>query len=108
MDSGNREEEAVIYSSGVWTAKEGREDEFTRRWEADVTLLPAEHPGLVARLLRDTSNPRRLVSFVGPWKSMAELDAVRSSPAFEEGMERSRELLESVEIFTYEPVLEVS
>jgi heme-degrading monooxygenase HmoA len=98
----------VIYSSGVWTAKEGREGEFVRTWERDVTTLPAEHPGLVARLLRDTGDSRRFVSVVGPWRSVEALEAVRRSPAFEEGMERARELLDSVETFTYELVLEVS
>ena len=39
----------MIYSSGVWTVQEGREDEFRRIWEGNVTMLPAEHPGLAAR-----------------------------------------------------------
>ena len=98
----------MIYSSGVWTVKEGREAEFTRMWEADVTLLPAEHPGLVPRLLRDLAIPRRYMSVVGPWRSLADLEAVRSGPEFQAGMERVQDVLESVEISTYEVVLEVS
>lgn len=98
----------MIYSSGVWTVQEGREDEFRRIWEGNVTMLPAEHPGLVARLLRDADDPRRFVSVVGPWRGIEELDAVRGSAAFEESLERAREVLDDVVVSTYELVLEVS
>lgn len=98
----------MIYSSGVWTVKEGREEEFARMWEADVTMLPADHPGLVPRLLRDLDHPRRFVSLVGPWRNLEELETVRASPGFREGMDRAQELLESLEVSTLELVLEVS
>jgi quinol monooxygenase YgiN len=108
MDSSTARGGDVIYSSGVWTAKEGREDEFARMWEADVMMLPSEHPGLVPRLLRDRDNPRRFMSVVGPWRSIEALEAVRSSPAFQEGMDTMEDVLESLEVYTYELVAEVS
>lgn len=98
----------MVYSSGIWTVKEGKEQEFVRTWEANVTLVPGEHPGVVFRLLRDADDPRRYVSLVGPWKSLEELESVRRSPAFQESLQRARETLESVEVLTYELVVEVS
>ncbi|HUF01724.1 MAG TPA: antibiotic biosynthesis monooxygenase family protein [Gaiellaceae bacterium] len=98
----------MIYSSGVWTVKEGKEDEFRRTWEANVTLVPADNPGVVFRLFRDVGQPRRYVSIVGPWKSLDALAAVRSAPEFQQSMERAMATLESVEVLTYEVVVEVS
>ena len=99
----------MIYSSGIWTVKEGREDDFRGAWESNVSRYPAaEHPGLVFRLLRDADHPRRYVSVVGPWKSVAELERVRGAPEFGEWLERVQETLESVEVATYELVVEVS
>jgi heme-degrading monooxygenase HmoA len=109
MDSSTPNEEgAMIYSSGIWTVKEGLDDDFVRMWESDVMTLPADHPGLVPRLLRDVDDPRRFVSLVGPWRSREALEAVRSAPEFAAGMERAQEVLESLEVFTYELVVEVS
>lgn len=98
----------MVYSSGSWTVTQGKEQEFTRTWESNVTLVPGEHPGVVFRLLRDVGDPQHYVSLVGPWKSLAELEAVRATPEFRESMERTRKVLESVDVMTYELVVEVS
>jgi heme-degrading monooxygenase HmoA len=98
----------VIYSSGTWEVREGQEREFVRTWEANTALLPGEHPGLVFRLLRNVENPRRFVSLVGPWRSLAELEALRATPEYLEARERAQAVIESVEVSTYEVVAEVS
>ena len=79
------------YTHSTWRVKPGLEDEFVRRWEelADWSRLQ----GLTARakLLRDTDDPSRFVSF-GPWGSM---DAVgpgggrRASTSGSRGCRRS-------------------
>jgi quinol monooxygenase YgiN len=97
-----------VYTSGIWTVKAGREEEFARTWQESVDRLVLEFPGVTFRLLRDTENPRRFVSFGGAWRNAEQIAASRSLPAFQEAMAAVQELLDSVEITTYELVAEIS
>ncbi|MCS7006635.1 MAG: antibiotic biosynthesis monooxygenase [Thermoleophilia bacterium] len=98
----------MVYSAGLWLVEAGKEEEFVRTWEATTALVPGDRPGIVSRLVRDLDEPRRFVSLVGPWKSPEELERVRTTPAFQEALERAQPLLESVEWRTYEVVVEIS
>jgi heme-degrading monooxygenase HmoA len=98
----------MIYTSGVWNAKEGHEDEFANRWEASVDQFAPDLPGVVFRLLRDVDNPSRFVSVAGPWRNVEQVDAVRSSPRFQESMAANQEILAGFELSTYQLVVEVS
>src|SRR5437667_5397678 len=69
------------YTHSTWRVKPGLEDEFVRRWEelADWSGLQ----GLTARakLLRDTDDPSRFVSF-GPWGGIDAVRRWRGAPGF--------------------------
>jgi heme-degrading monooxygenase HmoA len=95
------------YSSGVWTAKPGREAEFAGAWRefAEWSLATIEGAGW-AKLLQDRAQPNRFVS-VGPWDSLEAIDAWRSHPGFAERIGRIRELIESLEPSTLEAVVEI-
>ena len=108
MAAASDREESVVYTAGVWNVKEGREDEFARRWQESVDAAALELPGIVFRLLRDVENPRRFVSNAGPWRSLEQVNAIRSSEAFQQSMASMAELLDSYEVSTFELVLEVS
>lgn len=96
-----------LYTSGLWTAKDGREDEFVSAWRelAEWTLasVPESKWG---KLLRDRDDPRRFISF-GPWDSMEAIESWRELPGFQERVARIRELLESFEALTLEAAAEV-
>lgn len=97
-----------MYTSGVWYAKPGTEDEFARSWQASVDRLSADLPGVTFRLLRDTEDPLRFVSIVGPWRNREQFEATRSSAEFVVRMNAMTDVLESYEIRAYDPVVEVS
>ena len=59
-----------------------------------------------AKLLRDTQDENRFITF-GPWESLDAIAAWRELDGFRERVGRVRELLESFEPFTLEPVVEV-
>lgn len=82
------------YTSGDWTVKAGREEEFVARWTEfiDAALTNAAGAGRFV-LLRDNHNPRHFVS-TGSWADQASIDRWRTSPGFGELFGRVRELCE--------------
>lgn len=97
-----------MYTSGIWTVKPGKEDEFARRWQESADQLALEFPGITFRLLRDADNPRRFVSVGGAWRSAEQIAAARDLPSFQAAMADVENLIEGGEISTYELVAEVS
>ncbi len=97
-----------MYTSGVWVVKQGREDEFARRWQESADRLALEYPDLKFMLLRDRENPRRFVSLGEGWRNFEQVEAARSSPDFQDGMAAIWRMLESGDISTLDLVLEVS
>lgn len=97
----------VPYSSGVWIAKPGREEEFVAAWRkfAEWSLATIEGAGW-AKLLRDRVQSNRFLSF-GPWENVEGIEAWRSHPGFAERLGRIRELIENLEPSTLEAVAEV-
>ena len=98
----------MICTSGIWTVKEGREDEFARRWQESVDEAALAHPELSFRLFRDHRDPRRFVSLDEGWRTIEHVDAVRSTPAYQDAAASLWRLLESGELATLELVAEVS
>jgi heme-degrading monooxygenase HmoA len=81
------------YTSGVWTVRDGSQDEFVARWTKFVQTA-AESPGAEAFvLIQDREDPRQFVSF-GAWRDWDSVDAWRSSTVFAEHMGACRELCE--------------
>jgi heme-degrading monooxygenase HmoA len=93
------------YTHSTWRAKPGLEDEFVRRWEelADCSRLQ----GLTApaKLLRDSDDPSRFVSF-GLWGSTDAIRRWRGAPGFHERVARLQEVLDDFDPRTLELVSE--
>lgn len=78
--------EGEAYTLGVWRVKEGREGEFVEAWKAlsDYFLGLPNPPG-PGTPVRGVDDPRLFYSF-GPWKSLDDIQEMRSNP-------RSREVI---------------
>jgi quinol monooxygenase YgiN len=97
-----------MYTSGVWIVKEGREDEFERRWQESVDAISLDYPGVKFMLLRDRENPQRFVSFGEGWRNAEQVEALRESPGFQDSIASIWRLLDSGEMTTLDLVSEVS
>jgi heme-degrading monooxygenase HmoA len=107
-DSGRRKEGEVICTVGIWTVKEGREDEFARRWQESADRTALEVPGTRFKLLRDRDHGRRFVSLGEGWHDAEQVRLQRESPAFQDSMASIWRVLEGGEMFAYDLVLEIS
>ena len=97
-----------MYTSGVWVAKEGREDEFARRWQESADWLALDFPGVKFMLLRDQENPRRFVSLGEGWRNRAQIEAARETPKFQDTMASIWRVLDSGEMATLDLIASVS
>jgi quinol monooxygenase YgiN len=97
-----------MYTSGVWTVKKGREDEFERRWQEAANGSSLEFPDVKFMLLRDREDPRRFVSLAEGWRNSEQIDAARSSPAYQDAMAAIWRVLDAGELSTLELVAEIS
>lgn len=96
----------VLYTQGVWRVKPGHTEEFVAAWTefADWTLQHAAGAGW-GKLLRDLDDPHRFIS-IGPWESLAAIEAWRALDGWKERVGRIRELLVDFAPATLEPVVE--
>jgi quinol monooxygenase YgiN len=97
-----------MYTSGVWVVKQGREDEFTRRWQESADRLALDFPGVKFMLLRDQENPRRFVSLGEGWRNRAQIEAARETPEFQDTMASIWRVLDSGEMATLDLISSVS
>jgi heme-degrading monooxygenase HmoA len=98
----------VLCTTGIWVVKQGREDDFARRWEESASSLSLEFPGVTFRLLRDRENPQRFVSLGEGWRNVEQIEAARSLPSFQDAMAAIWRMLESGELSTLDLVVEIS
>jgi quinol monooxygenase YgiN len=98
----------VICTFGLWVVKEGRQDEFSRRWEESASSLSHEFPDITFRLLRDRENPQRFVSLGEGWRNIEQVEAARSLPSFQDAMSSIWRVLESGDLSTFDLVVEIS
>jgi hypothetical protein len=98
----------VICTSGIWVVKEGREDDFARRWEESASNLSREFPEVTFRLLRDREDPRRFISLGEGWRNPEQIAMARSLPSFQDAMASIWNVLESGDVSTLELVVEIS
>jgi heme-degrading monooxygenase HmoA len=98
----------VICTTGIWTVKEGREEEFARRWQESADRVAVETPDVTFKLFRDRENPRRYVSLGEGWRTPEQIEAVRESPGFQDSMASIWRVLDSGEISTLDLVAEIS
>ena len=88
--------------------KEGRQVEFSRRWEESSSSLSLEFPGVTFRLLRDRADPQRFVSLGEGWRNMEQVEAARSLPSFQDAMSSIWRVLDSGDLATLDLVVEIS
>ena len=98
----------MICTSGIWMVKEGREDDFARRWQESADSVSLDFPDVKFKLLRDQGNRQRFVSLGEGWRNVEQVEQARSSPGFQDSMASIWRLLDSGEISTLELVAEVS
>jgi hypothetical protein len=68
------------YAVGLWTGKEGSEDDFVRSWMELGERLREDFPERRATLLHDRDQPNLFISF-GPNESLDSLEGRRESIA---------------------------
>ncbi len=94
------------YTSGTWTVKEGKEDEFVQAWgELAAWTTDTVDGALWAVLLRDEAQPNRFVS-MGPWETREAIDSWREMPEFKEAVGALKELTDNIEVHVLEAVFE--
>ncbi len=98
----------MICTAGIWTVKEGREDEFARRWQESADSTALEVPGVVIKLFRDRENPQRYVSLGEGWRNVEQIEAVRESPSYQDSMSSIWRVLDSGDTSTLDLVSEIS
>jgi quinol monooxygenase YgiN len=97
-----------MYTSGVFIVKKGRESEFARRWQEGADSSALEFPDVKFMLFRDAENPRRFLSLGEGWRNPEQIEAARSTPAYQDAMGALWRTLESGEITTLKLAVEVS
>lgn len=98
----------MICTAGIWVVKDGREDDFARRWEESASNLSREFPDVTFRLLRDRDDPRRFVSLGEGWRNIEQVETARSLPGYQDAMASIWNVLESGDMSTLDLVVEVS
>jgi quinol monooxygenase YgiN len=98
----------VICTTGIWTVKRGREDEFARRWQESADRVALDFPNVRFRLLRDHDNRQRFVSLGEGWRNHEQVQLAQSAPGYQDSMASIWRLLESGELSTLELVAEIS
>jgi quinol monooxygenase YgiN len=96
----------VIYTTGVWTVRQGSDEEFVRVWR-DMAQGMADEFAVVPRLMRDVEHPRLFFTIAGPWRDTEQVSEALASPRFAGARTALRDHLESIAISTYELVAEV-
>lgn len=77
-----------VYTHAQWRTKPGAEDDFVAAWSRlaeAFSALPAQP--LWGTLLRSRTDPNIFYSF-GPWRSEADVQAMRAAPAALEALEQ--------------------
>jgi heme-degrading monooxygenase HmoA len=77
------------FTCGIWTVRDGGEEEFVRRWTALVDS--AESGAELFVLIQDREDPHRFISF-GAWQGWPDADGWRATEAFSNAMRACREL----------------
>jgi hypothetical protein len=92
-----------IYTFGIWKVKPGYEDQFAHAWQEVADRTNEDFPAETATLLRDLDESSTFISF-GPWVSVEEINRVRASHTFQEGVAKILPLLTDFTTHTMEIV----
>lgn len=83
-----------VYTLGVWRVKEGEQTEFVEAWKQlgrhfeDLPNPPGE-----GTLLQSIDDPQQFYSF-GPWRTLEDVQQMRSHPDTPEQINRLMQLCE--------------
>ncbi len=82
-----------VYTLGVWHVEEGREADFVIAWKELGVVFAAlpQPPSGKGVLIQSATDPTLFYSF-GPWRSAADVAAMRADPRAEAGIRRIRDL----------------
>lgn len=94
------------YTSGVWLAKAGEEDDFVAAWREFVAWARTMPGCGTLRLVRDLDQPSRFMSFA-PWESFETQRAWKELDEFRERMTVVRRHCDDFTPTTYELVTQV-
>jgi hypothetical protein len=73
-------EDGTAYTLALWRVKEGREEEFVEAWKGlSEYFLDLPNPPGTGTLVRSVEDPRLFYSF-GPWRSIEDIQQMRSDP----------------------------
>ena len=93
-----------LFTSGIWVAKEGKEKNFVREWEAFANWSVRDKLGSGAPyLLQDINNPRCFISF-GPWPDLATIERWRRTKEFQTFVKKVKDLCEKFDPSTMKVV----
>jgi heme-degrading monooxygenase HmoA len=81
------------YTCGIWTVRDGAEDEFVVRWTELVRSARTLTGSESFLLIQDRADPHRFISF-GSWDEWTTVDAWRTGAEFAGAMKACRELCE--------------
>jgi heme-degrading monooxygenase HmoA len=93
-----------VYTSGIWTVKEGHEADFIAAWKTLAESGKAMPGAGNFHLLRDVEQTNRFMSF-GDWESLEAQRAWKESDDFAARMGRTRQYADLAPS-TYEVVTE--
>jgi heme-degrading monooxygenase HmoA len=97
----------MVWTSGIWTVKPGREDEFVAAWTEFAEWSLLEFPASWEWLLRRRDQPHVFMS-AGPWPSEEIVGRWRGSAGFQERIGRVREMLDDFEPRTFDEVAAIA
>ena len=84
--------EEAKYASGRWQVKEGKADEFIKRWHDWLEASTRSAPGFrSARLLQAEGDPLRFTS-ISDWDDDGSVKAWKTSPEFQQGIQATKAL----------------
>jgi len=97
-------EENTAYTLALWRVKEGGEEEFAEAWKglSDYFLDLPNPPG-PGTLIRSVEDPRLFYSF-GPWRSLNDIQKMRSNPRTPEMIGKLAALCEEATPGTFQVV----
>ena len=95
----------TAFTLALWRVKEGREEEFVEAWKdlSDYFLDLPNPPG-TGTLVRSVEDPQLFYSF-GPWRSLEDIQRMRSDPRAPEMIGKVEDLCEEAKPGTFRLVV---
>ena len=86
-----------MYTLGIWTAKQGKENSFKTAWESFAKWTTKNQAGAgTGYLLQDPEKPQQFISY-GPWENAEAIKSWRERPEFKAFVSQARELCEELQ-----------